>query len=361
MGLLYRAVAQPLLFRLDAERAHDRTAAVLRWCRAVPGGGGLLGALFAFHSPRLVSRVCGVEFPNPVGMAAGFDKTGALYPALARMGFGSVECGTFTALPQEGNPRPRLFRLPAAEALVNSMGFNNPGAERAARTLAAQARPVPRGVSIGKSRAAPLADAARDHRRSIALLAPCADYIALNVSSPNTPGLRGLEEGDSLVAVLRDARAAIAESAPQRPPPLFVKLSPDLTDAALDAAVGAALDCGVAGLILTNTTVHKESAPEAQTLAGGLSGRPLRARSTEVIRRARRASGGRLAIIGVGGVFSAQDAWEKLRAGASLIQIYTGYVYRGPGLPRAINRGLDRRLRRDGIDLAALAGAEDVG
>jgi len=358
MGLLYRAVAQPLLFRLEPERSHESTAALLRWCGALPGGGALLATLFGFRSPRLASRVCGVEFPNPVGLGAGFDKTGALYPALARMGFGSVECGTFTAQPQAGNPRPRIFRLPAAEALVNRMGFNNPGAERAARILAPQARPVPRGVSVGKSRAAPLAEAAQDHRRSLELLAPLADYVALNLSSPNTPGLRDLQEGEGLRALLADARAAIAEAAPQRPPPLFVKLSPDLTDAALEAAVGAALDSGVAGLVLTNTTARQEGLREAAALEGGLSGRPLRERSTEVIRRARRASGGRLAIIGVGGVFSAADALEKLRAGANLIQIYTGYVYRGPGLPRAINRELDRWLRRERMELEALIGAE---
>jgi dihydroorotate dehydrogenase len=312
-------------------------------------------------SPRLRSTVCGIDFPNPVGLAAGFDKTGELYPFLTHMGFGFIECGTFTALAQPGNPKPRLFRFPEHQALVNRMGFNNPGAEAAGRTLRSQRRTVPRGVSIGKSRATPLAEAAADHRASLRQLADCADFVTLNVSSPHTPGLRGLQEREPLRELLEDARRALGQEAARagvKRPPLLVKLAPDLPPGALEEAVEVALEAGVDGLILANTTLRKDAVPAAKDVEGGLSGAPLRALSTELVRRAYRASGGRLGIIGVGGIFSGEDALEKIRAGASLVQVYTGYVYRGPGLPRAINRFLDARLRRDGARLSDWVGSE---
>jgi dihydroorotate dehydrogenase len=362
MVWLYRALAKPLLFRLDPERAHEWVSAWARLGASTPGAGAALEALYGSpRSQRLRSTVCGIEFPNPIGLAAGFDKTGELYPFLKHMGFGFIECGTFTARAQPGNPKPRLFRFPEHEALVNRMGFNNPGAEAAGHTLRSQRRSVPRGVSIGKSKRTPLAEAAADHRQSLHQLTDCADFVALNVSSPNTAGLRGLQRREPLRDLLADARRGLAEEAERlgvKRPPLFVKLAPDLGPGELEEAVEVALETGVDGLILTNTTLRKEAVPEARDVEGGLSGAPLRALSTDLVRRAHRASGGRLAIIGVGGVFSGEDALEKIRAGASLVQVYTGYVYRGPGLPRAINRFLDARLRREGARLADWIGSE---
>lgn len=360
MDWLYGALAKPLLFRLDPERAHELVALSGRLGAAAPGAAAVLSTLYGSpRSPRLRSTVCGIDFPNPVGLAAGLDKTGELYPFFARVGFGFVECGTFTARAQAGNPRPRLFRFPEQEALVNRMGFNNPGAERAARTLSRQPRPVPRGISIGKSKVTPLAQAADDHRESLRHLAASADYVALNVSSPNTPGLRTLQEREPLRALLTDAREAIAEAtSAAAAPPLFLKLAPDLLPGELEEAVEVAMAAGVSGLILTNTTLRKEAVPRAKDVDGGLSGAPLRRLSTDWVRRAYRASRGRLPIIGVGGVFSGEDALEKIRAGASLVQIYTGYVYRGPTLPRAINRFLDQRLEREGARLADWIGSE---
>jgi dihydroorotate dehydrogenase len=322
----------------------------------------MLEALYgAPASERLRSRVLGIEFPNPVGLAAGFDKSGELYPFFSRMGFGFVECGTFTAKAQAGNPRPRLFRFPAERALVNRMGFNNPGAHAAAATLGGQRRPVPRGISIGKSKATPLHEAASDHRESLRELTGCADFVVLNVSSPNTPGLRTLQEREPLAELLADARRAIDEEARRggtKRPPLFLKLAPDLAPGELEEAVDVALHAAIDGLVLCNTTLRKDAVPGARDVEGGLSGAPLRERSTELVRLAFRAARGRLPIIGVGGIFTGEDALEKIRAGASLVQIYTGYVYGGPGVPRAINRFLDRRLRRDDARLADWIGVE---
>jgi dihydroorotate dehydrogenase len=362
MDWLYGALAKPLLFRLDPERAHELVAAWGRLSAALPGAPAVLESLYGSPaSERLHSTVCGLEFPNPVGLAAGFDKSGELYPFLSRMGFGFVECGTFTARAQAGNPKPRLFRFPAERALVNRMGFNNPGAEAAARTLRAQPRRVPRGVSIGKSKVTPLAEAAADHRASLRQLAECADFVALNVSSPNTPGLRTLQEREPLGALLADARRTLEREALRLKvarPPLFLKLAPDLAPGELEEAVDVARGARVDGLILCNTTLRKEAVPAARDVEGGLSGAPLRARATELVRLAFRAGRGELPIIGVGGIFSGEDARERIRAGASLVQIYTGYVYGGPGVPRAINRYLERSLRREGARLADWIGTE---
>lgn len=357
MSILYRALPRPLLFRLDPEDVHERVAAVGPALLRLPGAPAILRRLFACRGARLRLRLWDLDFPNPVGMAAGFDKTGGLYPLLACLGFGFVESGTFTALAQEGNPRPRIARLVRQRALVNRMGFNNPGAERAASTIAPQPRSVPRGISIGKSRSVSLEAAAADQRRSARWLAPLADYLAVNVSSPNTPGLRALQAVAPLRDLVGELREEIA-ALPGRRPPLLVKLAPDLDDQAFDAIVAYALEDRLDGLILCNTTLRKQAIPAAAAQEGGLSGEPLRQRATELVRRAHRSSGGRLALIGVGGIFSGADALEKIRAGASLVQVYTGYVYEGPGLPRAIQRHLDRVCRREGATLADLVGSE---
>jgi dihydroorotate dehydrogenase len=357
MGFPYRALLRPVLFRLDPERAHEAVAAAGRAVLRLPGGGALLEHLFAYAGAGLRQRLWDLEFSNPVGMAAGFDKTGDLYPLLTRMGFGFVESGTFTAQAQAGNPRPRIVRLPRARALVNRMGFNNPGAERAAATIASQVRTVPRGISVGKSRAAGMAEAAADQRLAVRHLAPLADYLALNVSSPNTPGLRSLQAVEALRDLVGELRQEL-EELPGRRPPLLVKLAPDLDDAEFDALLAFALEAPLDGLILCNTTLRKQGVPGAEREEGGLSGAPLRARSTELVRRAYRATRGRLPLIGVGGIFSGADALEKIRAGASLVQVYTGYVFAGPGLPRRINRHLDRVCRSEGVSLRDLVGSE---
>lgn len=352
---------RPLLFTLDPESAHERTAALCRAAASTAAGRATLEVALGYRSERLATTVCGVRFPNPVGMAAGFDKGGDLYPFLAHAGFGFVESGTFTAVEQAGNPRPRVVRLPRHEALINRMGFNNPGALAAARRIAAQEHIVPRGISIGKSRSAPLERAVEDQMAALVELAPYADYVALNVSSPNTPGLRLQQEGERLRELLRAGRSVLASRVPERHVPLFVKLAPDLAEGQLEALVDAGRAAGMDGVILTNTTLDRRAVPEAADVEGGLSGAPLRQRSTELVRRCRQATGGELPIIGVGGIFSGADALEKILAGASLIQVYTGYVYRGPGLPRAINRYLDHAARARGVELRELVGSLPQG
>jgi dihydroorotate dehydrogenase len=311
--------------------------------------------------PALATRVWGIDFPNPVGLAAGFDKAGTLFNPLAALGFGFVEIGTVTAEAQPGNPRPRLFRLPADGALLNRMGFNNPGAEAVAAHLAAtRAEPV-LGINIGKSKVAPLERATEDYLRSVDLLAPFARYLVVNVSSPNTPGLRALQDAAPLrelvgavVGRVREARGAAGAC------PVLVKLAPDLSDEQVEQAVEIALERGAAGIVATNTTVSRaglRTAPErVEGLGlGGISGAPLRARALEVVSRIHARTGGAVPIVGVGGISSASEAWERIRAGASLVQIYTAFIYEGPGLVRRINRGLLDLMRRDGFRSVAEA------
>lgn len=331
----YDHLAKPLLFRMDPERAHHLT---LRLLRAAPRIPGALAFLRSFAPPPRPRELFGLSFRNPIGLAAGFDKNGVAIPAWEALGFGFVEIGTVTARPQPGNPRPRIFRYPGQEALINRLGFNNDGADVIAerlRRLRRGPRPplIPIGVNLGKSRATPVEEAAADYLYSYRQLAPLADYIALNVSSPNTPGLRSLQEHDALVNLLRmltdeNARAAL-------PRPLLLKIAPDLGEKALQEIVAACEEFGLAGLIATNTTLDHTALGSGDE-AGGLSGRPLQNRSTAVIQFLR--SRTRLPIVGVGGILGPESAREKLAAGADLLQIYTGYVYRGPGLLREIGR-----------------------
>ena len=362
MPQIYRAI-RPLLFRLDPETAHDVVGAAAiasAWLTPVRL---LLARWSRVNDPTLRSTLCGIRFPNPVGIAAGFDKSARLYPFLTAAGFGFVEQGTFTARPQLGNPRPRLFRYAPEGALVNRMGFNNPGAEEAARRIQAQRANkdqhgrVPRGISIGKSRDAELSAAAADQASALRPLAALGDYVALNVSSPNTPGLRDLQAIERLREIV-DALRAVQDASGAGRRPLFLKLSPDFARADFEALVEGAVGLGIDALILTNTTLSRDGVPAAERQTGGLSGAPLRSRSTEWIRIAFRLLGGRLPIIGVGGIASAEGALEKIAAGASLVQVYTGYVFAGPGLPRAINRGVAAECRRRGVGLEDLVGRE---
>ncbi|HXA10036.1 MAG TPA: quinone-dependent dihydroorotate dehydrogenase [Chthoniobacterales bacterium] len=330
----YQRLVRPLLFRMDPEAAHHFALRLLQAAPSIPGSRALL-RLFA-PVPRSVT-LFGLNFPNPVGLAAGFDKNGVAIPAWEALGFGFVEIGTVTAQPQPGNPRPRIFRYPKQEALINRLGFNNDGADAVAQRLRklrqSRLRPsIPIGVNLGKSKATPLEEAAADYHYSFRQLHSVADYIVLNVSSPNTPGLRTLQEHDALVALLRvitDENTRLPA-----PRPILLKIAPDLSDEALTEIVAAGEEFGLAGLIATNTTLDHSAVVGEGDQSGGLSGDPLRQRSTDVVRFLR--SRTHLPIIGAGGIGDRASAQEKLQAGAQLIQVYTGYIYRGPSLLREI-------------------------
>ncbi|GAA3989720.1 quinone-dependent dihydroorotate dehydrogenase [Hymenobacter antarcticus] len=341
---MYNSLVKPLLFNLDAERAHHLVFDNLRRAARVPGTKALLRALYDYQHPSLEREVFGLKFPNPVGLAAGFDKNAALTDELATLGFGFVEIGTVTPRPQPGNPQPRLFRLPQDEALVNRMGFNNDGAAVVAARLARRRnRQLIIGGNIGKNKDTPNEQAAADYVASFEALAEVVDYFVVNVSSPNTPNLRQLQEKKPLIDLLQQVQQRNLSRA--QPRPLLLKIAPDLTDSQLDDILEIARETQLSGLVATNTTISRaglSTDPEyvASLGAGGLSGRPLRERATEVIRYLHRKSDGALPIIGSGGIHSPADAREKMDAGASLIQLYTGFIYEGPGLVKRINEQL---------------------
>ncbi|WP_027459342.1 quinone-dependent dihydroorotate dehydrogenase [Deinococcus murrayi] len=350
---MYRRLLRPALFRLDAEDAHHLTLRGLGAASRVPGWAAPLRALTAPPDPRLTQTLWGHAYPSPLGLAAGLDKNGEAVPAFWALGFGFVEVGTVTPLAQPGNERPRLFRLPPDGALVNRMGFNNAGADALhARLAALRRRPVPVWVNIGKNKATPNEEATDDYLRLVRALGDVADAFVVNVSSPNTPGLRALQAAEDLAALVRAVVAEVEAGRVRtlRRPPVLVKLAPDLHPADFGASVGAVLEAGAHGLILSNTTLSREGLTHGHRgEAGGLSGRPLRGRSTALVREAYRLTGGRVPLVGVGGVFTAEDAYAKIRAGASLVEVYTALVYEGPGLPARLHRGLSRLLERDGF------------
>jgi dihydroorotate dehydrogenase len=335
---------RPLLFRLDPEHAHALTLRLLAAAGSLPLVRALLRRKFRLEDPQLAVEAFGLKFPNPLGLAAGYDKDGAALPGLACLGFGHIELGTVTPRPQAGNPRPRIFRLPQDEALINRMGFPNAGAEALLRRLRRR-RPddVRVGVNIGKGADTLLERAADDYLALLRLFHGACDYLAINVSSPNTLGLRRLQARghlETLLQALADERLELAASSGKRVP-MLVKLAPDLSDAELADAIEAILRTGMDGVIATNTTVERGGlVSPRRDETGGLSGRPLRARSTDVVRRIVGLSQGRLTVVGVGGVFELRDVQEKLDAGAVLVQVYTGLVYRGPGLARAVLSGV---------------------
>lgn len=343
MGL-YSSLLRPLLFRFDAERIHHLTFALLRAVGRVPGARALLAARFCYSRPGLQRTLAGLSFQNPVGLAAGFDKNGMLIDELACLGFGFIEIGTLTPRPQPGNERPRLFRLPADGAIINRMGFNNDGVEAAVRRLRARTSRVIVGGNIGKNKTTPNEHAIADYAACFEALFPWVDYFVVNVSSPNTPGLRALQEKEPLQQLLHHIRHL--NSSKPNPKPVFLKIAPDLTEGQLSDVVAILQATHTDGVIATNTTIAREGlATDADTLramgAGGLSGRPLAARANHVIRYLRTHLGPAFPIIGVGGIMTPQDAVEKLRAGADLVQVYTGFVYQGPLFVKRILRALE--------------------
>ena len=367
MQQLYRFGLRPLLFdalRADLETAHRQTIHTLAWLSADPGTGILpsqpvrlaaqaaIKATYQTHHPRLSQTLWGLSFENPFGLAAGFDKDGTAARAWPLLGFGFAELGTVTYLAQPGNPQPRLFRLPADKAALNRMGFNNQGAAALAKRLdilwPEGHYPVPIGINLGKSKVTPLAEAAEDYRQSFELLKRQGSYFVVNVSSPNTPGLRSLQAKEQLAPILETLQTANTAGKP-----LLVKISPDLAGEDIGEIVELAQNYQLAGIIATNTTVDRtrlttqkivETGKTVTEEAGGISGRPVKQRSTEVIRLIYEQTQGTLPIIGVGGIFNAEDAWAKVTAGASLLQTYTGWVYEGPTMVKQILSGLARKL-----------------
>ncbi len=333
---VYRII-RPWLFRLDPETAHALTLSAVRWAGALPPVRRMLEAWFA--APACPVRAFGLTFRNPVGLAAGYDKDALAVRGLAALGFGHVEVGTVTPRPQAGNPRPRLFRLVEDAAVINRMGFPSQGAERLAARLRSLRRrgrlPVVVGVNLGKNKDTPLEEAARDYLALLRLFAPLADYLVLNISSPNTLGLRQLQGRQMLEELLREVQA-FRMTLPASPP-MLVKLAPDLSEAELNDALAALVTFGMDGVVLTNTTLERaELKSRLQGESGGLSGQPLQARSEAVLRRAVQILEGRLPIISVGGIMTPEDAVRRLEMGATLVQVYTGLVYAGPGLVRRI-------------------------
>jgi dihydroorotate dehydrogenase len=357
---MYRLLYRVVLRRVPAEAAHHGAFWLIRVTARVPGAAWLLGRWLGPRDPVLRVRALGLEFPGPLGLAAGFDKDAHGTRGLAALGFGFVEVGTVTARAQPGNERPRMFRLTADRALVNRMGFNNAGAAAAAARLRRTGRGAGRGpvvgVNIGKTRLAPDEEAAADYAASARAVAGVADYVVVNVSSPNTPGLRDLQAADRLRPVLVAVRSALDAGGgrPKGRVPLLVKIAPDLADADVDAVADLAVELGLDGIIATNTTVSRDglASPPSQVGAagaGGLSGPPLRGRALAVLTRLRARAGDRLVLIAAGGIETPEDAWERLRAGATLVQAYTGFIYGGPLWPRRMHAGLARRARAAGL------------
>lgn len=349
---------RPLLFCLDPEVAHQLTLKMLK--------AGLFPRQKTVQSPMLETKVCGLTFPNPVGLSAGFDKNAEVIGSALQMGFGFVEAGTVTPKPQHGNPKPRIFRDPSTGAVINRMGFPNAGMNVFKDNLERFFDRKERmrgviGINIGMNKSQ--TDPAKDYAVLVHKLGPMADYLTVNISSPNTPGLRDLQRAEIFLelvgAVLEARKAACGE---HHPPPLFVKLAPDLDDAQQEALAKAALQSGIDGLILSNTTLARpDYLPESfRSQAGGLSGKPLTQRSSEVIRNFYRLTGGKLPIIGVGGIATAEDAYEKIRAGASLVQLYSSLVFQGPLMVGYVNTGLEALLAQDGFSNVSEAVGADV-
>lgn len=339
-------IVKPILFQFDPENVHHSVTSALQFFNKLPGGSAISRSVWGFEDKRLEKEVFGLKFKNPVGLAAGFDKNGEYINEMANLGFGFIETGTVTPLPQAGNPKKRMFRLPKDGALINRMGFNNKGVDVVAQRISAY-RNNPKyanngliiGGNIGKNKNTPNEEAVSDYIKCFDKLYQVVDYFVVNVSSPNTPGLRALQEKGPLMEILNTLQQRNLKNDIQRP--ILLKIAPDLTDSQLDDIVDIVQQTGIAGVIATNTTISRDNLKSSETLKGepgGLSGKPLTNRSTEVISYLSKRSKGSFPIIGVGGIHSPEDAVEKLQAGASLIQLYTGFIYEGPGLIKRINK-----------------------
>jgi len=340
---MYQSILKPLLFKLNAEKAHHLTFNLLSNFLAFSFVKSLCKANYTLKNERLKKELFGISFPNPVGLAAGFDKDAKLYDELNCFGFGFIEIGTLTPLPQEGNPKPRLFRLPKDHALINRMGFNNGGVEAAVERLKNRNTSQIIGGNIGKNKVTPNENALNDYLNCFHALFDVVDYFVVNVSSPNTPNLRALQEKKPLTELLTALQVENKKKAKSKP--ILLKIAPDLTNEQLQDIIDIVNDTRLNGVIATNTTIDRSKLTTDVSVvesmgAGGLSGRPVRQRSTEVIRFLAEKSNKSFAIIAVGGIFTAEDAVEKLEAGADLLQIYTGFIYEGPGMVKRINKGI---------------------
>ncbi|MBH55293.1 MAG: dihydroorotate dehydrogenase (quinone) [Opitutaceae bacterium] len=352
MGKFYESVIRPVMFRQDAESAHELGVSFLRTLGHLPWICRLMEARHLRPPQTNPIRLFGLDFPNRVGLAAGMDKNAVFWPAAAAFGFGHVEIGTVTFHRQPGNPRPRVFRYPDEEAIINQLGFNNEGAERVAERIRKQSRVVkrsiPLGVNIGKSKKVPIEEAAEDYLKSFDMLADYADYFTINVSSPNTPELRKLQGSEflpELLGAIARANQDRSESQNKQRLPILVKIAPDLTYPEIDSILETVLELKFDGIIATNTTLSRPGAFAEIEQEGGLSGRPLDHLTTDIIRYIRLSTNGELPIIGVGGIMDAKSAGEKMAAGADLVQIYTGFIYRGPFFPRQLAWALSHSHR----------------
>lgn len=342
---VYKSIIKPLLFLKKPENAHHLTFSLMRAIFNFPILKPMVKGMYSFEDPVLEREVFGLKFKNPVGLAAGLDKDAKYIAELEMLGFGFIEIGTLTPRPQSGNPQPRLFRLPGDQALMNRMGFNNGGVEEAAERLRNKKTTVLIGGNIGKNKDTPNEKAIDDYLKCLHALHPYVDYFVVNVSSPNTPNLRDLQEKEPLKKLLLAVKEA--NQTKEKPRPILLKIAPDLTDGQLDDIVEIVQDTGVDGVIATNTTIDYDLVKDERNAvkaigSGGVSGKPLRSRSTEVIRYLSQKSKKSFPIIGVGGIFTAEDAIEKLEAGASLVQVYSGMIYEGPGMVKKIKRGIAR-------------------
>lgn len=340
---MYKSLLKPLLFLKKPEDAHHLTFDLTKLTFNLPVINGLVKSTFQLEDSRLEREVFGLKFKNPVGLAAGFDKDAKLIDEMAMLGFGFIEIGTLTPKPQEGNPQPRLFRLPQDEALINRMGFNNGGVAEAVERLKKRKSDVIVGGNIGKNKVTPNEHAVDDYLYCLEALHPYVDYFVVNVSSPNTPNLRDLQEKEPLKQLLTAVKSANDKKS--KPKPILLKIAPDLTDGQLDDIIEIVKETQIDGVIATNTTIDRSKLSTAKADveaigAGGVSGKVLAKRSTEVIRYLHEKSNGAFPIVGVGGIFSAEDAIEKLEAGASLVQVYSGMIYEGPSLIKKIKKGL---------------------
>ena len=352
------------LFTLDPEVAHERTIAALKLAKRTKMT-GVLRSQYTVRDERLHSELWGIHFPNPVGLAAGVDKNAEVYEALASLGFGFVEVGTITPLAQPGNDKPRLFRLVEDEAVINRMGFNNEGSEEAAKNLERfQTARIPIGINIGKNKVTPNERAANDYTAYLERLYQYGHYFVINVSSPNTPNLRGLQQTEGLKALVKEIqkKKKELEDKGMAPKPILLKVAPDMADEQMHDIVQLAVSEGLSGIIATNTTISREGLINEtyRNETGGLSGKPLAQRSTQWIKKIYEEVGGKLPIIGVGGIFTGDDAYEKIRAGASLVQVYTGMIYEGPSIVKKINKRLLELLNKDGFSNIREAVGVDV-